>query len=111
VRILLFLALVVPLSARADDTAVVTPACAHPARLEGHFDGSPSIMVKLKSSTRDAQAVGMALSKKYGFKIVWWFRAVFKGFIAPYLAPGEIAELRCEPDVELVEYDQRTSIS
>jgi hypothetical protein len=112
VRILLFLALVVALGARADDTAVVTPACAHPARLEGHFDwAAPRIVFVLKPSTKDLGAVGTALSKKYGFKIVWWFTAVFKGFMTPYLAPSEIAELRCEADVELIEYDQRNSIS
>jgi hypothetical protein len=110
VRVPLIVALLLPLAAMADDSSVVTPTCEHPARLEGNFDGSPSIIVMLKADTPDYQAVAVTLSRKYGFKLRWGFRSM-KGFIADLLSPAEIAKLRCEPEVETVSYDQRTSIT
>jgi hypothetical protein len=97
-----------PLS--AEDVEVITPTCAQPAELEGHFDGSASIGVLLKADTPDSQAVAVALSKKYGFRVLWILRAG-KGFIASLLTPSEIAKLRCEPDVETISYGQKTTIS
>jgi hypothetical protein len=59
VRAALTVALMLPLAATADDSNVVTPACAHPARLEDHFDGSASIVVMLKADTPDYQALAV----------------------------------------------------
>jgi len=103
--------LLLALTAPAESLSVITPACSQPARLEGHFDGSPSISVLLKADVPDSQAVALALSKKYGFRILWVLRATGKGFIASLLTPSEIAKLRCEPDVEIISYAQKTSIS
>jgi hypothetical protein len=65
----------------------------------------------LKPGTTDSQAAAMRLSRKYGFRLMWVLRAAGKGFIAPLLTPSEIAKLRCEPDVEVVSYDRKTSIT
>jgi hypothetical protein len=110
VRAFLILAAVFIGFALPAELEVITPTCAQPAELEGHFDGSASISVLLKADTPDSQAVAVALSKKYGFRILWILRAG-KGFIASLLTPGEIAKLRCEPDVETISYGQKTTIS
>jgi hypothetical protein len=111
-RLLLVLATVLPAVPYADDFTAVTPPCAQPARLEGHFDGVPGVFVGLKSTIPgpEPHAAGMALAKKYGFRIDGW-GGLWTGFVVSFLAPIEIAKLRCEPDVEFVSFNQRNSIS
>ena len=111
VRALLTVAMMLSVAGHANDSSVITPSCAEPARLEGQFDpAAPHLVVVLKADVQNSQAVAVALSRKYGFSLRWVFRTL-KGFAASLLTPAELARLRCEPEVEVVSYDQQTTIS
>ena len=111
-RALIAIAILVPIVSYADKSSVVTPACTQPARLEGNIDAAPDLIVRLKGYTADPKAVAAELSKKYGFKILWVFPLNYGGgFSASLLTPSEIAELRCDPGIEVVRYDDEPTIN
>jgi uncharacterized protein len=97
----------------AIDSGVVTPICTKPARLEGEVDAAaPDLVVTLKGFTADPKAVAAELSKKYGFEILWVFPLNYGGgFRASLLTSSELAQLRCEPNVEVVRYDDETTVT
>jgi TPR repeat protein len=97
----------------AIDSGVVTPVCTQPARLEGNIDATAlDLTVRLKGFTADPKAVAAELSKKYGFEILWVLPLNYGGgFRASLLTPSEIAQLRCEPDIEVVRYDDEPTDS
>lgn len=103
-RAFLAVVLLVPVASYSDDSIVVTPACGQPARLEGHFNAWRHYLVSLKASTADLRGVADALSKKYGFRWEWGPPGVVR--VITLLTPDEIAQLRCEPDVGGVAYEQ-----
>ena len=111
-RALSALAIVVfaPVAFADSDATAIAPPCANPARLENQFDGIAGVWVGFKPSTVNPHAAGLALSKKYGFKIEG-YGFYWKGFIVSFLAPTEVAALRCEPDVEFVTYNLRAHIT
>ena len=103
-RALLTVAMIVSAAAHADESSVVPPTCARPARLEGQFNGASVVVITLKATASDSQTVAMALSRKYGFKLVYVRPAPEKRFVASLLTPSEVAKLRCEPKIDVVSY-------
>ncbi len=93
----------------ADDAAAVAPPCALPARLEGVFDGAPGYFVGFKKTTADPRALAAALAKKYGFEYHGYVSWTDSTFVYT-LSPVTLAKLRCEPDIEYVEFDRTTHI-
>jgi hypothetical protein len=95
--------------AYSDDPATVVPPCAKPARLGGKFDGAPGYFVGFKSTTIDRRAAAAALAKKYDFQYDRYISMDNFIFIRA-ISPATIAQLRCEADVEYVEFNATTHI-
>ena len=90
---------------------VVTPSCTSPARLLGYPDPRlpDSYLVAFHAGT-DAAATAAALEQKYGFRAKSVWTSAIQGFAAT-LTSNIVAGLRCEPAVDLVEYDAVVSIA
>jgi hypothetical protein len=86
-----------------------TPACSNPARLEGHRDlKAPGVFIALKPGVEPiAAAAGMA--QKYHFNTAnqYSWGAVFTTDLDLNLIPS----IRCEPDVEYLEFNAVITIT
>lgn len=92
----------------AADGEVVTPACASPAPL--HFATTPAEgWIVMFQTGVNAATTTAALEAKHGFTARFVYQAV-GGFFAE-LTPAQIARLRCEPTVALVEQNAQASIN
>jgi len=81
-----------------------SPACDEPARLEGEFNArTPGVSVEFKRSVKDPIAAAAALAAKYHFRITTQYS--WGGIFIWSLGPEIIEQLRCEPQVEMVEYN------
>ncbi len=90
---------------------VVTPACTSPAPLLGKADlRIPDSYIVAFHSGTDALATTTALEQKYGFASRHVYSVAIQGFAAT-LSPEVVAGIRCEPAVDLVEYDGVVSIA
>jgi hypothetical protein len=82
------------------------PSCGNRAALSGNpADLSPRYIVAFHQET-DARRETARLAATYGFRPERVFAVGFKGFAAD-LTPAVLGELRCEPAVDFVEYNQR----
>lgn len=80
------------------------PACEQPARLEGEFNArTPGVTIEFKRSVQDAAAAAKALASKYSFRITTQFS--WGGIYVWSISAETIAALRCEPDIEMIEYN------
>jgi hypothetical protein len=92
--------------AYGEEPAVVTPSCAKPARLEQRTEGESDFEVVLKLGPNTFVATQYLL-RKYGLMI---HRHICSspacsteiGFTVLSLTASEVAELRCEQEVEYV---------
>ena len=94
----------------ASDGEVIQPSCAHPADLQerppGH-GGFPGDYIVFTRGT-DSGTGAMTLLERYHFGAyapVKWKGLDAARVVLPELTPAQIAELRCEPVVELVVRD------
>jgi hypothetical protein len=97
--------------AYGEEPAIVTPSCVKPARLEQRPKGESDFWIILKSDADDGAT--QYLLRKYGLMI--HSHIVFptdyskqRGFSVLSLTPAEIAELRCEQEVEYVSVPRGT---
>jgi len=83
--------------------------CPAPAKLEGHFDSrARGIFVGFRSEV-DSVGASLNLSKKYGFTVATRYRW---GAILSYdLDLDKISAIRCEADVEYVEFNRVITIT
>jgi hypothetical protein len=86
----------------AGDASIVAPACASPARLNGKFEGPPGYFIILKHNAGDATALADALAKKYNFKVTNQYSW---GLFVAQLTARKVAELRCAPQVDTIEFN------
>ena len=103
--LLLAVVIVVPIATWGDDLSAVAPPCANPSRLEGKLDATtPDVTVRLKHDTTNAPAVALTLANKYGVTVAWdgHYQVPQSGRPIPPLTADKIAQLRCEPGVDLV---------
>lgn len=86
-----------------------TPACANPARLEGHRDvRAPGAFISFKPGVEPkAAAARMALKYHFSKAIQYSWGAIFSSDLDLKLIPL----IRCEPEVEYVEFNQVTTIA
>ena len=94
-------------SANAEDVPIVTPPCAHPAPLHNQYDGSPGYFVGFRSTTVDPKATAAILAKKYHFD----YQQYWGGLFIRSISPVTIAELRCSPEIEYVEFNAQIHIT
>jgi len=81
-----------------------TPACSNPARLEGHTNNeAPGVFIAFKPGVEPIAAAAM-MSEKYHFDtaIQYSWGVVFTSNLELNLIPS----IRCEPDVEYLEFNQ-----
>ncbi len=102
-RALLVLAAAVPTVLHAADAEVVSPQCDHPSRLESHqATGKPTDYILFRRGT--ATQTGITnLHQKHALTVngyVAW--KGLEGVSVPPLTSSQVAELRCDPHVELV---------
>jgi hypothetical protein len=86
-----------------------TPACSNPAKLEGHRDAkAPGVFIGFKPGV-EAVAAAARLVQKYHFNAAkqYSWGAVFTSDLDPNWIPS----IRCEPDVEYLEFNAVISIS
>jgi hypothetical protein len=94
-----------PIPARVE----LTPACSDPARLERTWDPrTPLFIVKLNDDRVPlgprSRETTLQLAAKYGFTPEHIYDAVLNGFAAP-LTPEQVAQLRCDPDIDYLAYN------
>ena len=101
-RPLPLLAMVLPSALYADQTLVDTPSCPHPAELQVFRADRVGVTIFLKNGTPQALA---ALRSKYNLHVTAaaMRSGGLRGIDVSPLTQAEIAAIRCDPDVELVE--------
>jgi hypothetical protein len=85
-----------------------TPTCSDPARLEGHADvRAPGAFISFKPGVEPrAAAARMALKYHFNKAIQYSWGAIFSSDLELKLIPL----IRCEPDVEYLEFNQVVTI-
>src|SRR5262249_2801016 len=91
-----------------DDVTVVTPPCPHAAPLRNQYDGAPGYFVTFKDGVSDPRATAAALAKKYHFN---YQQYSWGSLFIRSISPVTLAELRCDPRVESVEFNVTTHAS
>lgn len=87
-------------------TACVTPAvpsCSSPARLTGRFDGTAGYFVRLKEVRQVPNGAAGFLARKYN-----GYSPGERVIFVHSLSRADVANLRCEPDVDHIEHNMRT---
>jgi hypothetical protein len=110
-KIIAKILLILPLGAFPGGCAVeaATPACSNPARLEGHRDPrAPGVFIAFKSGV-DPIAAAARMVRKYHFNTATQYSwgSVFSSDLDPKFIPS----IRCEPDVEYLEFNAVIGIS
>jgi hypothetical protein len=98
------LAVMLPAVLYAGEAEVASPSCAHPAALAEHHSAHSSMSgdwIFFKPGT-DWLTVHTALIHKYGLTLK---ADLLSGMSVAHLTAEEIAELRCDPDVERISRD------
>ncbi len=102
-RALPVLAAVIPTVLYAADAEVVPPQCDHPSPLEHHQPtGVPTDYILFRRGTASPTGITI-LHQRHALTVsgyVAW--KGLEGVSVPPLTPSQVAELRCDPDVELV---------
>lgn len=101
--------LVLALGSAASPCFSQEQGCRHPAVVLGHFDARAPNCVVLVRKGKNQTAVAQRLAKKYQFNP--YVLKLVHGFIVNNASVDLVARLRCEQDVESIEYDQPTSIT
>jgi hypothetical protein len=86
-----------------------TPACSDPARLEGHPDPrAPGVFIAFRRGV-DPLAAAAILAKRHHFKIAnaYSWGTIFSSDLEPVLIP----QIRCERDVDYVEFNAVATVS
>jgi hypothetical protein len=91
--------------------AQVTTRCAHPAKLEGHFDAkAPNLIVVFRDGFEPYATTGM-LAQKYHLTVSWIFAHALHGFAISDIDVSMIPQLQCEPSIDSLSFDAPTSIT
>jgi hypothetical protein len=104
--------LILPLVGACADVRAVepeTPACSNPAKLEGHQDlKAPGIFIAFKTGVEPIAAAAR-MAKKYHFNtaIQYSWGTIFTRNLDLKL----IESIRCEPDVEYLEFNAVATIA
>jgi hypothetical protein len=94
-----------PSGARSEAT-VTSPSCAHPAFLGSHspFQGKYGDYIVFQRGT-DLRIDAATLRERYTLNIVGyvkWEAGLQGAIVAPALTPSQVAELRCDPVIDLL---------
>jgi hypothetical protein len=90
---------------------VLEPPCAQPAWLDGKFDpGAPGYIVSFTDEVDDVVAVAQDLARKHSFALDGTYQSALKGFGVQVLTPRALADLRCDPRVLGVSFNEHIRI-
>jgi hypothetical protein len=96
-------------TARLDPPHFVKPNCKFPAPLEGSYQPTaPGYIVQLRGDTNSVVLGARTLAKMYGFKLHSVFEST-GAFYTSSISQSALAKLRCESQVQLVEYNSITT--
>lgn len=107
ILLLCLLATVPALAGTGDNDAIVAPQCADPAHLGLAQDPAAGWIVIFDDET-DPHAKTARLEARHQFKAEAVY--TFGGFYVEKLSQAELAALRCEPTVKVIEQNGRESI-
>ena len=104
--------LILPLVGACADVRTVesqTPACSNPAKLEGHRNPkAPGVFIAFKPGVEPIAATAR-MAKKYHFSTASQYS--WGTIFTNDLDLNSIPSIRCEPDVEYVEFNAVTTIA
>ena len=87
---------------------VIPPPCSQPGWLDGKFDPTaPGYIVTLADDVSDVVSVTQELARKYSIELDLTYQSAIKGFGVTALSPSALAELRCDPRVLGVSFNER----
>jgi hypothetical protein len=90
---------------------VLAPSCAQPAWLDGKFDpGTPGYVVMFTEEVDDVIAAAQDLARKHSFALDGAYQSAVKGFGVEVLTPRALADVRCDPRVLGVSFNERIRI-
>ena len=79
---------------------ILQPSCSQPAWLEGEFDpGAPGYIVRFTDEVNDVAAAAQELAQKHSFELDGTYQSALKGFGVKTLTPRALADLRCDPRI------------
>jgi hypothetical protein len=91
---------------------VLPPPCTHPAWLDGSFDpGAPGYIVTFTDEVTDIASTAQELAQKYSFALDNVYESAIRGFGVTTLAPAALAELRCDPRILGVSFNESIRIA
>jgi hypothetical protein len=90
-------------------SVVVSPPCAEPAPLLGHFNPQVGGYIVMYRAGTDGQQETDRLAAKYQFTPRFVFTHGTQGF-SGLLAPDVLASVRCEPSVSFTEYNAAVTV-
>jgi hypothetical protein len=107
--ILISLAMALAVSGCGTSRRLVQPDCPAPAAVEGHLDyHAPGFFIQFRGDSREYSLAMARIERDYVVKVDVYPEK--SGFISSFLPPREFARLRCDPAVELIEFNARISI-
>jgi hypothetical protein len=80
--------------------------CEHPAKLENRYDPAAPRCFVIVSADKDVKAVAARVGEKFHLQPA--LLTLVHGFVLSGVTEDLVAQLRCEPDVEVVGYDAIT---
>jgi hypothetical protein len=84
------------------------PPCSKPAWLDGKFDPTtPGYIVTFTDEVSDVTSVAQDLANKHSFELDGTYQSAIKGFGVKALTPRALADLRCDPRVLGVSFNER----
>jgi len=80
--------------------------CEHPAKVENRYNPAAPRCYVIVSAAKDVKAVAARVQQKYHLQPA--LMSLSHGFVLSGVTEDLVAQLRCEPDVEVVGYDAIT---
>lgn len=95
------------LSACSTAPQIIVPSCDRPAWIDGRYDtAAPGFTVTLAEDVDDKQGAAQELARKFGFELDDQYQTAIEGFAIRTTPPATIAELRCDPRVLGVTFNE-----
>ncbi len=89
---------------------VLAPACKNPAPLQGEWSPNAAGYFAIFKDGVDGPKATVSLVKKHGFAVEGDL-SMAGMFLVRVLTPRQMAALRCEPQIRLIEYNGMASAS
>jgi hypothetical protein len=111
-RIAVVLAIMVLGNGCAVAPEVLQPSCSKPAWLDGKFDPkAQGYIVTLTDEVNDVASTAQELAQKHGFVLDDTYQSALKGFGVKALTPSVLADLRCDPRILGVSFNEHIRMS